>query len=93
VVRTTTTFSGQSSISGDRNMSFIQAVRTAGSTLWANVLAGIGSTPSRCAATMQHLRQLDPALRISNLKDWLPLYRSQDLATLADGLQRAGLPE
>jgi hypothetical protein len=42
---------------------------------------------------MHHLRQLDPALRISNLKDWLPLRRPEDLATFADGLRRAGLPE
>ncbi len=40
-----------------------------------------------------HLRQLDPALRISNLTDWLPLRRPEDLATFADGLRRAGLPE
>ena len=31
---------------------------------------------------MQHLRQLDPALRISNLEDWLPIHRPEDLATL-----------
>ena len=42
---------------------------------------------------MHHLRQLDPALRISNLEDWLPLRRPEDLATFADGLRRAGLPE
>ena len=42
---------------------------------------------------MQHVRQLDPALRISNLKDWLPIRRPEDLATFADGLRRAGLPE
>ena len=42
---------------------------------------------------MHHLRQLDPALRISNLKDWLPFHRPEDLATFADGLRRAGLPE
>ena len=42
---------------------------------------------------MDHLRQLDPALRISNLKDWLPLHRPEDLATFADGLRKAGLPE
>jgi tetratricopeptide (TPR) repeat protein len=39
------------------------------------------------------LCQLDPALRISNLKDWLPLRRPEDLATLTDGLRKAGLPE
>ncbi|MGH8513385.1 MAG: tetratricopeptide repeat protein, partial [Gammaproteobacteria bacterium] len=42
---------------------------------------------------MHHLRELDPALRISNLKDWLPIHRPEDFATLADGLRRAGLPE
>jgi TolB-like protein len=41
---------------------------------------------------MQHLRQLDPTLRISNLRDWLPIRRPQDLATFAGGLRRAGLP-
>jgi TolB-like protein len=42
---------------------------------------------------MAHLRQLDSTLRISNLEDWLPIRRPEDLATFADGLRRAGLPE
>jgi len=42
---------------------------------------------------MHHLRKLDPALRISNLRDWLPIRRAEDLATLAEGLRKAGLPE
>jgi TolB-like protein/Tfp pilus assembly protein PilF len=42
---------------------------------------------------MHHLRQLDPALRLSNLEDWLPLQRPDDIATFADGLRKAGLPE
>ena len=42
---------------------------------------------------MQHVRRLDPALRISNLKDWLPIRRPEHLATFAEGLRRAGLPE
>ena len=42
---------------------------------------------------MHLLHQLDPALRTANIKDWLPLRRPQDLATLADGLRKAGLPE
>jgi tetratricopeptide (TPR) repeat protein len=42
---------------------------------------------------MHHLRALDPALRISNLRDWLPIRRAEDLATFADGLRKAGLPE
>jgi TolB-like protein len=42
---------------------------------------------------MQHLRRLDPALRLSNLGDWLPFHRPEDLAMFADGLRKAGLPE
>ena len=42
---------------------------------------------------MVHLRQLDPGLRLSNLTDWLPIHRPENLATLMDGLRRAGLPE
>ena len=42
---------------------------------------------------MQHLRQLDPTLRISTLTDYLPIRRPQDLAILSDGLRKAGLPE
>jgi tetratricopeptide (TPR) repeat protein len=42
---------------------------------------------------MQHLRQLDPALRISNLTDYVPICRPQDLDILSDGLRRAGLPD
>ncbi len=42
---------------------------------------------------MCHLRRLDPTLRISSLKEWLPIRRPEDLATLADGLRKAGLQE
>jgi len=39
------------------------------------------------------LRELIPDLRISNLKEFFPLRRPQDLARFADGLRKAGLPE
>ncbi len=39
------------------------------------------------------LRQLEPTLRASNLEDLIPFRRSEDLARLAEGLRRAGLPE
>jgi tetratricopeptide (TPR) repeat protein len=42
---------------------------------------------------MDHLRQLDPTLRLSNIADWLPIHRPENLATLVDGLRKAGLPE
>ena len=42
---------------------------------------------------MTRLRKLDPTLRISNLADWLTIRQPQDLATLADGLRKSGLPD
>ncbi|CRL51975.1 Transcriptional regulator HilA [Pseudomonas sp. URMO17WK12:I11] len=42
---------------------------------------------------MQHLRALDPLLRVSNLRDWLPIQRAEDLARFTEGLRRAGLEE
>src|SRR3712207_124872 len=53
----------------------------------------LGGRRDEARRAMRHLRQLDPTLRISNLKDWLPLRRPEDLATFVDGLRRAGLPE
>jgi tetratricopeptide (TPR) repeat protein len=42
---------------------------------------------------MAHMRKLDPALRLSNLGDLLPLRRPEDLARYAEALRKAGLPE
>ena len=42
---------------------------------------------------MEQLRELAPALRVSNLSEVYPLHRHEDLAKLADGLRIAGLPE
>jgi TolB-like protein len=56
----------------------------------SHALAGRADQARRA---MYHLHQLDPTLRISSLEDWLPIRRPEDLATFADGLRRAGLPE
>ncbi|MGH6802111.1 MAG: tetratricopeptide repeat protein, partial [Methyloceanibacter sp.] len=43
---------------------------------------------------LTRLRQLDPALRISNLEDvMLPLRRAEDRLRYVEGLRKAGLPE
>jgi TolB-like protein len=42
---------------------------------------------------MGECRRLNPTLRISNLSQWVLLRRPQDLAILADGLRKSGLPE
>lgn len=42
---------------------------------------------------MAHLREIDPAMRVSNVKDWVPFRRPDDLKRLQEGLRIAGLPE
>ena len=42
---------------------------------------------------MARLRGMDPLLRVSNLGEVYPLRRSEDLAKLAEGLRKAGLPD
>jgi TolB-like protein len=43
--------------------------------------------------SIARLRDLDPALRLANIKDWAPFRRPEDLARFKNGLQKAGLPE
>lgn len=42
---------------------------------------------------IDEVRRLDPSLRISKVRDWLPISRSEHLAVFADGLRKAGLVE
>ena len=42
---------------------------------------------------MSRMRERDPSLRVSNLKDLAPLRRPEDFARWAEGLRMAGLPE
>ena len=55
--------------------------------------AGLTARPSEAEKAMARLRQLNPALRLSNLKALFPLRRSEDVARWSDALRRAGLPE
>jgi TolB-like protein len=55
-----------------------------------NALAG---HMEEAAKAVTRLRQLDPALRISTLREALGPYRPQDLARYEEGLRKAGLPE
>jgi len=41
---------------------------------------------------MQRLRPLEPAPRLSDLNEWLPFQRAQDLEVFADALRDVGLP-
>jgi tetratricopeptide (TPR) repeat protein len=56
----------------------------------SNALAGRLGEAQKAIA---RVRLLDPAKRVSNIRDWIPLRRSEDLAKFAEGLRKAGLPE
>jgi TolB-like protein/tetratricopeptide (TPR) repeat protein len=66
-----------------------------------NYLAAIRELSAACALAgrlpeaqkaMAHLRQIDPAMRVATVKDWVPLRRPDDLERLREGLRLAGLP-
>jgi TolB-like protein len=57
----------------------------------SNAMAG---RPEQAHKAVARLRQLNPALRISTLKDVVgPYRRAEDLSRYEEGLRRAGLPE
>lgn len=57
----------------------------------SNALAG---RLARAQKSVARLRELNPALRVSNLKDVMgPYRRAEDLARYEEGLRLAGLPE
>jgi hypothetical protein len=57
----------------------------------SNAMAG---RPEQAHKAVARLRQLNPALRVSTLKDVLgPYRRAEDLLRLEEGLRQAGLPE
>lgn len=55
--------------------------------------AGHLGDAAEAAAAVRRLRELDPGLRMSNLKDLFPIRRPEDFAVWSDGLRKAGLPE
>jgi TolB-like protein len=59
-------------------------------TAASNALAG---RLQEAGHAMERLRQIDPTLRISNLKDRHPIRRPDDLTKFVEGLRKAGLPE
>src|SRR5262249_41064392 len=56
----------------------------------SNAMAG---RPEQAHRAVARLRQLNPALRVSNLKNVVPYRRVEDLSPYGEGLRRAGLPE
>lgn len=61
-------------------------------TILAAIYTSVGRG-NQAAVLMQRLGQLDQAPRLSDLNEWLPFQRSQDLDIFADALREAGLPD
>jgi tetratricopeptide (TPR) repeat protein len=59
----------------------------------AAAAAALGGRPAEAEKAMARLRRLNPALRLSNLRELMPIRQLEDLAKMTDGLRRAGLPE
>ena len=55
--------------------------------------AALAGRLAEAQKSMMHLRGIDPALRISNLKDVISYLRPEGFAKWAEGLRMAGLPE
>jgi TolB-like protein/Tfp pilus assembly protein PilF len=55
--------------------------------------AALGDRLAEAQEAMARLRQLEPALRIADLKELSPFRRPEDSAKWAEGLHKAGLPE
>ena len=63
------------------------------STSIAAAAAALADRPGDAGSAMARVRLICPTLRISNLKDFYPMRRTDDLIRLAEGLRKAGLPE
>jgi tetratricopeptide (TPR) repeat protein len=56
----------------------------------SNAQAGLSEETKNATS---RVRRIDPALRISKLREVFPIRRSDDFERLAEGLRKAGLPE
>jgi TolB-like protein len=54
---------------------------------------GLAENVPEARAACARLRELEPLLRVSNLRDVIAPYRPADLAKYEEGLRKAGLPE
>jgi TolB-like protein/class 3 adenylate cyclase len=82
----------------DQALSWAQAaVREKPKFLAANCVAAasaaLAGRPVEAQKAMAQVREIDPALRLSNLKDLILFRRPEDFARWAEGLRKAGLPE
>ena len=63
------------------------------STFVAAASAALAGNDTVAKKVMARLCQIMPELRISNLRDYVPIRRSEDLERWVEGFRKAGLPE
>jgi hypothetical protein len=71
----------------------INAVNVNTAVRMAAVSHALAGRPDEAKKFMDRTIEMDPALRVSNLKGLLPLRRPEDFAKWADALRLAGLPD
>jgi TolB-like protein/class 3 adenylate cyclase/tetratricopeptide (TPR) repeat protein len=59
----------------------------------ASVSHALSGRLDQARETMRQLREVDPALRLSQLSEVLPFRRPEDITRIVEGLRLAGLPE
>jgi hypothetical protein len=84
---------GSPNLQGDRIEPQVQQTNYLTTILIAAASSGLAGRLSDAQKSIARLRDLDPALRLANVKDWAPFRRPEDLARFENGLQKAGLPE
>jgi tetratricopeptide (TPR) repeat protein len=63
------------------------------STCVAAVSAALAGRSQEAKSAMERLRELEPSLRMSNLNEFFPIRRVEDIAKWEEGMRKAGLPE
>ena len=59
----------------------------------SGVGSGLDDLVDEARKALARLRQLDPALRVSDLRRMFPFRREEDITRYEEALQKAGLPE
>ena len=55
--------------------------------------AALAGKLAQAEKAMSRIREVNPGLRLSNLKSFIPFRRDEDFNRWAEGLREAGLPE
>jgi TolB-like protein len=72
---------------------FLQQINSAAAARVAAASHALAGRLDQAHKAMARLREIDPTLRISDLRHMIPFRRAEDLVRYEEGLRKAGLPE